>query len=276
MKNVTIGSDPEIFLFDTQAGKFVSAIPFCEGTKEHPFRLENSGFRSLHHDNVALEVNINPVKNKKDFVDEIVYMLNYVKEYLPNHLEYRVCSSVEFDANQLDCKEAQEFGCAISFDAWTESFNQPPEGAETPLRTCGGHIHIGYDDPDLEQSINLIKAMDLYLGVPSVLMDGDAKRREMYGKAGDCRVTNYGVEYRSLSNFWLNSIKLMGWAYDNTMAAIEFASNNQLSVKDNEEIPSCINENNIELAKELVNKYKLQVYEASKNKKKYRKLSGSK
>ena len=34
--------------------------------------------------------------------------------------------------------------------------------------------------------------MDLFLGVPSILIDPDTERRKMYGKAGDYRLKEYG------------------------------------------------------------------------------------
>jgi len=58
--------------------------------------------------------------------------------------------------------------------------------------------------------------MDLYLGVPSVLMDKGELRKQLYGKAGAYRMKPYGVEYRTLSNFWIFSDTTIGWVWDNT------------------------------------------------------------
>jgi hypothetical protein len=41
-----------------------------------------------------------------------------------------------------------------------------------------------------------------------------ALRRELYGKAGAFRPKPYGVEYRVLSNRWLNSEALIRWVYN--------------------------------------------------------------
>lgn len=49
-------------------------------------------------------------------------------------------------------------------------------------------------------------------------------RRELYGKAGAFRPTSYGVEYRTLSNFWLRRKEYMQWVYAQTHRAFEFAS----------------------------------------------------
>jgi hypothetical protein len=46
--------------------------------------------------------------------------------------------------------------------------------------------------------------LDLRLAVPSLIWDKDKKRRLLYGKAGCFRPKPYGMEYRTLSNAWLN------------------------------------------------------------------------
>ena len=42
----------------------------------------------------------------------------------------------------------------------------------------------------------------------------------MYGKAGCLRYKPYGMEYRTLSNFWLNSKELMAWVYQQTVNGV--------------------------------------------------------
>ena len=68
--------------------------------------------------------------------------------------------------------------------------------------------------------------MDLFLGCPSIILDKDNKRRELYGKAGAYRNKPYGVEYRTLSNFWLTSSKLMQWVYKRTAFALNWVADN--------------------------------------------------
>ena len=54
----------------------------------------------------------------------------------------------------------------------------------------------------------------------------------MYGKAGCIRVKPYGVEYRTLSNAWLNSEELMAWVFRATQAGMAaIMSGNDLSEK---------------------------------------------
>ena len=40
------------------------------------------------------------------------------------------------------------------------------------------------------------------MGLPAVRRDSQDKRRKLYGQAGRFRPTSYGIEYRTLSNYW--------------------------------------------------------------------------
>jgi hypothetical protein len=63
----------------------------------------------------------------------------------------------------------------------------------------------------LRKPLQTIKFIDLFTAIPSVLLDpGESgkARRELYGKAGAFRYTPYGLEYRTLSNYWMADIAL--------------------------------------------------------------------
>ena len=95
--------------------------------------------------------------------------------------------------------------------------NPKPTCEDKNLRSCGGHVHVGTKhDP-----IHVVKAMDIYLGVPSLKLDPDKQRRKLYGKAGAFRFKSYGVEYRTLSNFWIWSKELQEWVFKQTNKALE-------------------------------------------------------
>ncbi len=69
----------------------------------------------------------------------------------------------------------------------------------------------------LKSKIEAIKMLDLYLGLPSVLFDRDDTsilRRTLYGKAGEFRPTEYGIEYRVLGPYVANSPRLIRLAFD--------------------------------------------------------------
>ncbi len=88
----------------------------------------------------------------------------------------------------------------------------------------------------------LVKQLDYFLGIPSLLLDKDEERRHLYGKAGAFRPKPYGVEYRVLSNFWLKSPELMRWVYNTTHLAIsELMKGNELARHYPQEAKMCIN-----------------------------------
>lgn len=132
-----------------------------------------------------------------------------------------------------------------------------------------GHIHIGYDNPDLETTERIIKAFDVFLGLPSVWLDKDINRKKMYGKAGSFRMKSYGCEARVLSNFWIHDNRLIEFVYNNTALAVNIVLNDSKIFKDflkeNEDnIQEAINENNIELAKKLYKNIKEKIKTKSK------------
>jgi len=45
--------------------------------------------------------------------------------------------------------------------------------------------------------------MDVYVGLKCVALDNQPIRRTKYGHAGRYRPTDYGIEWRTLSNFWI-------------------------------------------------------------------------
>jgi hypothetical protein len=88
-------------------------------------------------------------------------------------------------------------------------------------------------------------------------MDKGEERKQLYGKAGACRIKSYGPEYRTLSNFWIFEERLIQWVWDNVGRALS-----NLSIDFDAEstsIQEAINGNNKDLAKHLVQKYSLEV-----------------
>jgi hypothetical protein len=135
-------------------------------------------------------------------------------------IDYR--SAAYFPKEELVSEQAKVFGCDPDFNAWTGEMNPKPQAADETLRSCGGHLHVGYPIEEIEPR-RLIKFMDLFLGVPSVVMDDGDLRKQLYGKAGAYRPKHYGAEYRTLSNFWVKHPDLTAWAWRATAEAIDHA-----------------------------------------------------
>jgi len=95
--------------------------------------------------------------------------------------------------------------------------------------------------------------MDVLLGLPSVLIDPDRKRRSLYGKAGCFRLCPYGFEYRVLSAKMYSTDDLMDLVWRGIQASI-YACNNALPFFDDMNVRKAIDTSNVKLAKTLLSK----------------------
>lgn len=247
----SIGADPEFFL--KQGNKFISSVGIIGGSKEHPRPFGDNGFAVLE-DNVAVEFNIPPAHNHTEFSQHIQEVLNKLQQELPQ-FEFSTESAAVFDPDQLQTPAAMEFGCDPDFNVWTKSENPRPNATNQNLRSAGGHVHVGTDLPMIE----VIKAMDLFLGVPSTKLDPGKLRRELYGKAGSFRPKSYGVEYRTLSNFWIFKESLINWVYTQTERALNFVKDgNTISDENGLLIQQCINNSDTAAYEHLIRTYQPQ------------------
>lgn len=259
-KNCTIGSDPELFIINTKTNKVVSAIGLIPGEKGNPYRSADmsNGF-GLEIDNILAEFNIPPVKTQKAWIDNINYMKNYIRNYVKKiNPDYDILctASMIVDDDQLNTPEAKLFGCDPDYNAYTEDVNPKPKGERGNLRSAGFHIHIGYPKFNVETSLQLVKYLDLYLGIPSIVLDPDTKRRSLYGKAGSFRLQPWGVEYRVLSSAMMKDDETLAFVWKQLQKAIS-AHHVGLILPDPVLIQNAINNSDVELAKQLINTYKL-------------------
>lgn len=261
VENVTLGADPELFVMNETTGEIVSAEGFVLGTKYEPhhFDKDEAGYcTSL--DNVMAEFTIPPVKSAEEMCRAIYHGIDFINGLLPKGLKTVAVASAVLDPKHLQTESAKTFGCEPDYNVWTRSINPQPKATNKNLRSAGGHIHIGYDSPDMETNEKLVKACDIFLGLPSILLDTDVDRRKLYGKAGCFRMPSHGIEYRVLSNFWTKTPELVTWAYTQTMAAVDFV-NAEMEVSDEDAIliQKAINNVDKELATKLIEKYQLEL-----------------
>jgi hypothetical protein len=265
--NVTIGSDPEMFIISGSTGKVISSVGMIPGYKGDPWldeewkKPEMRGF-GLETDNILAEFNIPPVTKKEDFIKNLEYMKSYVRGFVKKiNPDYDIlcAASMLVDEDQLQTDQAKEFGCSEDFNAYTEDVNPKPEGATTNLRSAGFHIHVGYNDPDIPSSLQMIKYMDQYLGLPSIVVDQDSRRRSLYGKAGCFRICPYGYEFRVLSAAMYSNPVRIGVVWDCIDRAIR-AYNNEAELISPDLIQEAINTSNVQMAMDLIEKYNLLTY----------------
>jgi hypothetical protein len=252
---VTIGSDPEAFVINKNTGEVVSAIGLIPGNKDTPFAISEFG-HAVQTDNVMVEFCVPPATDSASFVKDINFCLDTLNSMLPEDIEVSIIASASLDKKYLRTKQARLFGCDPDFNVYTMQPNQAPTAVRNNNRCAGGHIHIGYNNPDFTTNMKIIQAMDLFLGIPSLVLDKDIERRKMYGKAGCFREKKYGCEYRTLSNFWIRSEESIVWAYNQSIKAVEFAMNEDwLSDDTILEIQLAINTFDLNLACKIAKKY---------------------
>ena len=263
-RNLLVGTDPELFI-KSNNGEYKSAVGLIGGSKATPRRLNRDGFFALE-DNVAVEFNIPPARNVKEFTDSVSWTIKRLgKELKKKNLILDFAASVSFPEQELNTPQAREFGCMPDFNAWKSSEqrlhrNPRPRAADINLRSCGGHDHFGWDNPTNIEKLMVIRSADLYLGIPSILMDSDNNRRKLYGLSGSFRPTSYGAEYRTLSNFWIQSQKTIEWLYTQSVRAFNFAmnpDNYEILEKEKINITKAINKNDHKLALKLLDTYDL-------------------
>jgi hypothetical protein len=198
----TIGCDPEVFFL--RGDNVYPAIGMIGGTKEEPIPC-NGG--ALQEDNVMAEFNTDPVMSANSFDQIVKTVLSEVEKIaITNQCTVGTQASKNINQITLDCfPMSKQFGCDPDYNAYTMKVNKTPD-PESTLRTCAGHIHVGYDvdgGHSMEASSYLVKYLDAYVGTFCVLQDKDTRRMSRYGKAGAFRPKPYGTEYRVPSNFWI-------------------------------------------------------------------------
>jgi hypothetical protein len=219
----TFGTDPEFMISrweDLQSS--ISLLP----KKEQALVRNGSSF---YYDNVLAEIAVKPGKTKEEVCNNIKQALqNLAKLVKPSR--FVIQASAKYPAKQLIDKDAKIAGCNPEWNVYTLRCVLPPEEiiSKTPFRTAGGHIHVGsegLDDPI--KAFDVIRMMDLFIGIPSLFMDTDPtskERRKIYGHAGSHRATDYGFEYRSLGNFWFASPDHVSLIYDLTEFVLQFVA----------------------------------------------------
>lgn len=255
-----LGADPEMFMAD-RLGQLKAACDRIGGSKDHPMPMGLGDGYFIQEDNVAIEFNIPPAENKLAFHESLERAIQNISKNIEDMYQFQLVnlSAASFPKEELDSPAAQVFGCDPDYNAWTGMRNPRPSASDATLRSCGGHIHVGYDNQAV-LPYRLIKHMDLFLGVPSVLMDQGELRKQLYGKAGACRIKPYGVEYRTLSNFWVFSKELREWAWSSTEKALNAAELRLVDIdQEQEAIRTAIDKNDKDVARRLSNKYKLEV-----------------
>jgi hypothetical protein len=272
---ITIGADIEVFLRDIKTGEIVSAEGFIKGSKEHPFVFDPSNqYFATSLDNVLAEFCIPPATTEEEWVKNLNKSLNYINSDME---KYGLCTAILPSTNLherwLATPHSQLFGCEPDIDAYSEELNDTPGSNDFTLRSAGGHVHIGFANATVieekstnretienyvqnmdRQRVNLIKALDIFVGLPLVLEEPDNKRKELYGRAGAFRPKSYGVEYRTPSNYYLSTPETQRVMYQRIRQAISHmnATDGAIDEEFSWRTQMAINQNDKQAAKHLI------------------------
>ena len=225
----SIGADPEFLLM--KEGIYYSAIGIVNGTRD---RRICCGGHYFHYDNVLAECNVKPSWTKSETLENFQECFRlYAKIVHPYKLIPQ--ASQIYPSNQMSHPDARKVGCNIEWCAYqmVEIDDKKTEQMikSTNLRSAGGHVHLGATMlKDQFNQIFAVRMLDLFLGIPSIFLDCDptsAYRKQLYGKAGRHRRPVYGLEYRTLGNFWLASPKLVELTYDICEFVLQFVDTKQ-------------------------------------------------
>ena len=209
MKAPTIGADPELFICDAN-DKIIPICGLLGGTKGAP--IDIGGGIGLQEDNVMAEFNIPACTGPAEFHSYIesgvARVLAHVQKAVPGA---RIATRGEwlFRHDELTHPQAMMFGCQPDFNAYTKGTMWPPLNPATlnkgdgAMRFAGGHVHLGYKRNDEIPDFVAAAFGDMFIGLGFVEYDRQPERRSLYGQPGRYRPTAYGIEYRTLSNFWV-------------------------------------------------------------------------
>ena len=221
--NVMFGGDPELFF--EKGGKVIGAekvIP-AEG-----LRSRDRARASVVLDGVQVELNPQARNSVNLLGQELSIAFSLIQTRLKKVPGVKLCYDgvIEVDREELDSLSpaTRILGCKPSRNMYGDK-PITVDAKEYRKRSAGGHHHYGlnthaniYNDRS-----NLVPLLDMFLGSTCVMLDRDpgaAERRENYGRAGEHRLPAYGLEYRTLSNWWLRNYTLTDFVYGMGSVAI--------------------------------------------------------
>lgn len=258
----TLGSDPEIFVVN-RFGRIIPAFTFLPSKKEgNPYW---DGFQAEFTTDITRSVNPRCLSYVVDDVRRgLSNVLRSAREKNPG-AELTWDSVIEIPRSVMRTAKPEhvDLGCAPSLNAYTddEQLNVGDPSA-LPIRFAGCHIHLGTDaGRNVKVSKELVKSMDRIFGIASIpLFHGmeDSRRRMFYGRAGEFRLPEWGIEYRVPSSAALAHPVLFHITMDLVRAAMYVGLSGLGSVFDSsdDEIRKVINLYDLAGAKEILRRNK--------------------
>lgn len=210
-------ADPEVFL--EQDGQIVPGFAVLPPKKTPAYA--NNGGGVYHEDGFQAEFSPQPWACHETLMTSVAQTIFHMVQHAngtPRGVRFKdlkikisntdfVELSPELLATGTDAQVA--LGCDRSENVWGHPSVAIDNARKFPYRMAGGHIHLGMPCSAKwfhSRAERIIKAMDVFCGVPSIALFAgleDDRRRQYYGRAGEFRFQKHGLEYRTLSNVWL-------------------------------------------------------------------------
>lgn len=276
---IALGGDPEFFF--QRGGQVIgSERVLKEGGKEVVSQRHGGigldptpkEFNAFVLDGVQVELNPRPHYCRTNLGKEISLAFRALKAHMDlvdPTVTPSFAASITLSKEELDSlsEQSKVAGCKPSFNLYDGDAASIKVDYATELnRSAGGHIHLGFPHYKnlMENRLKLIPVLDALLALPSVLIDrdpGNAIRRLHYGRASEHRLPDYGLEYRTLSNFWLHAFPLTSFVMGQARLCVQVLGNayhgspswdaptSLLSSVDMMEVKEAINLNDLDLAR---------------------------
>jgi len=256
-KQLTLGSDPEMFLFSGL--KLLPAYTFLPG-KGPNVNMYWDGFQAeWKYDYEGNHCQNNLVYYTRQRLQDLLE----AAQHHDKNARLSLKNVVRIPDNLLKTAPQQyvELGCMPSFNAYGLKGNIQVIDPRKLLHRCaGGHMHFGtWEAPPPYEKI--VKTQDAVLGVWSVgaaqHIDNPARRKQ-YGLPGEYRKpkykNGYGVEYRVLSNFWLASPSTLQLTWDIGRLAVRLATSRyrNMWIADEQEVTDTILNSDVEQASKIL------------------------
>lgn len=205
----TSGCDPEFFAVD-EGGDLIPAFQYL------PPKLNSNGvLESVYADGFAGEITPLAAGCLQTLAQSTQRCLVVANHHL--HLKFpkaRLTLRNTFIVPPALMETASDEQVALGCMPSQNAYNLPPllfENARLMLlRSAGGHIHFGLNTASgIQREARIaaaIRLLDAIVGVACVsLMErfDSPERRQFYGRAGEYRTPQHGLEWRVLSNAWL-------------------------------------------------------------------------
>lgn len=251
-----IGTDPELFIVDKK-GALMPAFDFLhkrEGSQIAPY-----------YDGYQAEFGTHPttcLAEQNGQIEAGLIQLRDLARAAGGELSVRSTFDIPPERLANDADEHVAFGCTPSLSLYGETF-PTADPRSINFRTAGGHMHFSFSPEKYIPTV--IRELDRILSVIAVSMYqyyDEPRRRMVYGRAGEYRLTKYGFEYRTPGPSWLVHPFFINFQFElarRVMGMVVAAKGKHIEEWDatEEEVRECINTCDVALAHKIIARNKV-------------------